>query len=293
MLTDLSRSTNVAQRGRLTLAQTLPPVMLMSLTTALIWPALLHAFDVWSTVDEFSFGFFVLPVVSVLIWCRRRALIESVGRGAPAGLLVVIASLTLYLVGHRLGINALAGVAVSPLLWGMAVYLWGWGAGRVLAFPLGFLVFGLGLFRGLLHSVGFAMQGVTAHGAGELARAVGLTVDRDGLVLRSDQFAFVVAEQCSGMSSLVSLLALALLWTYVARGTLPARLGILLSVGPLVLLANIVRVTLVLLVAEYFGQETAIGFFHGASSLVLFGAALGGLLLVSRVVGCRTPDFLA
>ena len=39
--------------------------------------------------------------------------------------------------------------------------------------------------------------------------------------------------------------------------------------------------------AHWFGQDAALGFFHGASSLVLFGLAVGGLLGVSRLVGCR------
>ncbi|MGH2354749.1 MAG: exosortase/archaeosortase family protein, partial [Chloroflexota bacterium] len=178
------------------------------------------------------------------------------------------------------------------LLWGMAVYLWGWGAGRVLAFPVGFLLFGLGLYRGLLSSVGFALQEVTAQGAALLAQGIGLGIIRDGLVLRSDAFAFIVAEACSGMSSLLSLLALAALWTHLAEGSFGARLLTIASVAPLVILANILRVTLVLLVAAWFGQEAALGFFHGASSLVLFGVALGGLLLVSWRAGCKAPRFV-
>jgi exosortase len=173
------------------------------------------------------------------------------------------------------------------LLLGAAIYLWGWHAGRVLAFPLGFLVFGLGVFRGLLDTVGFAMQGITALGAGTFARIIGLPVTRDGLVLSSDRFAFIVAEPCSGMSSLVSLLALAALWTYVAQGSMTARAAVLLSVAPLAIFANSVRVTTVLVVAQLYGQDAAIGFFHGASSLVVFGLALGGLYVVSRLVGCH------
>jgi hypothetical protein len=57
--------------------------------------------------------------------------------------MVVVLSLASYLLAHRMGINALAGISVSPLLLGMVVYLWGWRAGQVLAFPIGFLAFGL------------------------------------------------------------------------------------------------------------------------------------------------------
>jgi exosortase len=271
------------------LTGTLPPLGALTATLWLIWPALTHALEVWSTTDELSFGILVLPIAGGLAWWRRQALRARIGPGALLGLPIVVCSLLLYLLAQRVGINALAGVAVSPLLWGIIIFLWGWGAGRVLLFPIGFLAFGLGLYRGLLDTVGFAMQGVTAVGATTAARVLGVAVTRDGLVLRSDQFAFIVAEACSGMSSLVSLLALAALWTYVARGSIPARLAVILSVFPLVVFANTARVTLVLLVAAHVGQEAAVGFFHGASSLVLFGVGLGGLLLISRIVGCRIP----
>lgn len=268
------------------LQQGLVPLGVLLATIAVVWPAFAHAIEVWSTTEEFSYGFLIPPVALGVIWFRRHALLSSIGQGSTGGLVIVITSLIVYLAAQRQGVHALAGVAISPLLLGAAIYLWGWQAGRVLAFPLGFLVFGLGVFRGLLDTVGFALQGITALGAGTLAKMIGLPVTRDGLVLSSDRFAFIVAEPCSGMSSLVSLLALAALWTYVARGSMTARAAVLLSVAPLAIFANSVRVTAVLVVAQLYGQDAAIGFFHGASSLVVFGLALGGLFAVSRLVGC-------
>jgi exosortase len=163
----------------------------------------------------------------------------------------------------------------------------------VLAFPVGFLAFALGAHTGALNGVAFALQGATAAGAGALGQVLGLGVVREGLVLRGPAFAFVVAEQCSGMSSLLSLLALASLWGYLAAGALPARFVLVGSVAPLVLVANVARVTLVLVVAAVYGQEAALGFFHEVSSLVLFGIASGGMLLVARRVGCQAPQRVA
>jgi exosortase len=260
---------------------------LLLATVAVVWPAFAHALDVWTTTEEFSYGFLIPPVAALIIWLQRRALHASLGQGARGGLFIVLAALIVYVGAERMGIHALAGIAVSPLLFGASVYLWGWRAGRVLAFPFAFLIFGLGVFRGLLDTVGFALQGITAVGAGTLARLIGLDVVRDGLVLSSDKFAFVVAEPCSGMSSLVSLLALGALWTYAARGSLPRRAAVLGSVIPLAIAANSARVTLVLLVADWFGQDAAIGFFHSFSSLVVFGLALAGLVAFSRLVGCH------
>ena len=68
-------------------------------------------------------------------------------------------------------------------------------------------------------------------------------------------------------------------------------LAILIGVLPLVVIANTARVTLVLFVAAMFGEDAALGFFHGVSSLILFGLALVGLLGLSRIVGCKPPAF--
>jgi exosortase len=261
-------------------------------TLAVVFPAFAHAVDVWTTTEEFSYGFLIPPVSALVIWWRREPLVRSIGRGSTVGLAIAASAIVISILGERIGIHAISGLAVSPLLFGAAVFLWGWRAGGVLAFPIGFLAFGLGVFRGLLDTVGFTLQGITAFGAGTLAPLVGVPVIRDGLVLSSDRFAFIVADTCSGMSSLVSLLALAALWVYAARGSLTGRMAVLLSVVPLTILANSVRVTLVLVVAHWFGQDAALGFFHGASSLVLFGFALGGLLAVSRVLGCKPMSFI-
>jgi len=274
--------------------RTLAPRFALGLAVVVVvWPAFAHAAEVWRTDEEFNYGFLIPPIAAAITWWRRNELYRSIGRGRTPGLAIVVVALAMTLVSRRMGINVLAGVAVSPLFVGIAVYLWGWSAGRVLAFPSGFLVFGLGLYRGLLSSLGFALQDVTAIGSAWLSSTLGLGVAREGLAPYSTSpqspFAFVVAQACSGMSSLLSLLALAALWIYVTRGPLRGRVATMLSVLPLVVVANTARVTLVLFVADWWGQDAAIGFFHGLSSLLLFGVALGGLLVVSRTVGCKLP----
>jgi exosortase len=258
-------------------------------TTWVLWPVFQHAVVVWSTSEEFSFGFLVPPVAALLVWWRRATLQQTARHGSALGLAIAFGALVLYVFAERVEIHALAGLAVAPLLLGMALYLWGWGTARSLAFPVSFLTGSLTLHRGLLSTVGFALQEFTALAAAPLARGFGVPVERSGLVLRSDQFAFIVAEECSGMSALVAMLALALLWVAIAQGPLPARLVVLLSVLPLVALANTLRVALVLLVAAWFGPEAALGFFHGASGLLLFAMIIGALGLVSWRIGCRIP----
>jgi exosortase len=267
-----------------------PWLALAMIGVAVLVPAFAHAIDVWSKTEEFGFGFLILPIVALLVWWRRSAFVGP-AQGSTFGLGIVIPALVVYVIGTRVGVHAVAGLAVIPILWGAVLYLRGPRAARILAFPIAYLAFGLGLYRGLLDSLGFALQGITADLAAIGSRAIGLDVHQSGVVLTSGSFAFVVSQPCSGMSSLVSLLALAALWVYVAGGSALARSAVVLAVLPVVLLANGVRVTLVLAVASMFGVDAAVGFFHGASSFVLFAVAVAGLLVVGRAVGCRAPTF--
>jgi exosortase len=261
-------------------------VLLVALASFLA-PALGHAVELWSTTEEFSYGFLIVPTSAALVylqWARLRAI---AGPGDRLGLAVAAFAALTYVIAERVGVNAVAGLAISPLLFGIALYLWGRRAALAVAFPCAFLAFGFAGYRGLLDTLGFSLQVATAHGAGWLAQLAGLPVVRDGLVLQLPAFGFVVAEACSGMSSLLSLLAISAVWIYFSEARPIARAVVILAVLPIVLLANVMRVALVLGVADRFGPDVATGFFHGASSLVLFGVAVGCLLALSAAVGCR------
>jgi exosortase/archaeosortase family protein len=54
------------------------------------------------------------------------------------------------------------------------------------------------------------------------------------------------------------------------------------------MVANVVRITLLLLVAHYVGIKQATGRFHDWSGIALYAVALGGLLLMRRVLRPKT-----
>jgi len=76
-----------------------------------VWPAFAHAVDVWSSDEEFSYGFLVAPMAIGLAWWRRHELRASMGKGHASGLLLVIGALLLMLASNRTHIHNLAGIA--------------------------------------------------------------------------------------------------------------------------------------------------------------------------------------
>jgi exosortase len=249
-------------------------------------PIFAHAYVVWTTDDEFSFGLFVPPLTGWLIWLRRRALVDAAGPGVTIGLLPLCSGLIVLLAGTRSGVNTLAAASFLPTVLGIILYLRGIRAGRLVAFPIAFFTVSLCLYRGLLGSMGFAMQRLTAYASSGIAGFLGTPVRRSGVDLFVGPFHFVVAESCSGMNSLMALLCLGTLVVGLTRASICRRLILIALILPIVLVANIIRVTLVLLLAPPFGLAVADSALHGTLSALLFLTALALFFVAGSILRC-------
>lgn len=252
----------------------------------LLWPVLSSAVTEWASVDELDFAFLVPPLIAVVLWRRRGALRALVDRGTTAGIVVFGFGLLGYVIALRLEAHSPAALMAGIIVWGGVVYLWGWPLGRALLFPIGLLTCALMLQQTLVAPFAFRLQMFVALAATVVSHMLSLSVTQDGLLLRDRGFAFIVADTCSGMNSLLPLLTLSGVWIYASTTRRIRQSSVVASVLPIVLVTNTVRVVLVLLIADRLGQEAALGFFHGASSLLMFSLALLGLLCVSRMSRC-------
>jgi exosortase len=105
--------------------------------------------------------------------------------------------------------------------------------------------------------------------------ALGYPISSSGVILTIGQFQLMVADACSGLNSMFSLSALGTLFMYVMRRKSLLHNAIMLaSILPIAFAANIVRVTLLVLLTYHFGDEAGQGFLHGAAGMVLMVIAL-------------------
>ncbi|HSS60063.1 MAG TPA: exosortase/archaeosortase family protein [Candidatus Limnocylindrales bacterium] len=248
-------------------------------------PVFGHALDVWGTNQELSFGYFGPPGAAVLIFLRRKELAAAAGDGTWLGVPVLVAGLLTLVAGRAMGVHAIAGLSLLPASLGAAAYLAGLRFARLLAFPILLLTATVSLYYGLLNSVGFWLQQNTAAGAAATANLVGTGVARSGVDLFVGNNHFVVAEVCSGMSSLLALLFLGLIVAAFVTQSWPVRLLLLGSALPIVLLTNILRVTLVLVTAGTTGSNLESGAAHSLLSAGMFLCA--GMLFAMTALGLR------
>ncbi len=257
---------------------------------ALYLPVAVHAAGVWTLDQELSFGFLLPPAAAGLVWLRRRELRASLAAGSGLGLVPLTVGLLLFVAGFRSGVDAIAGASFLPAAIGAAAYLHGLAAARVLLAPAALVSAGLSLFRGLLAPLGFALSELTARCSAALAALGGLPVRRSGVDLFAGDAHFVIAQSCSGMDSLLALLSLGFVVVALAGASLPRRLLLLGLVVPVVLLANVLRVTAVLALSQPFGVAAGEGLPHQALSAAVFLSAGLVLWLACLVLRCQ-PRF--
>ena len=238
----------------------------------------------WSTDDNYSHGFFVLPLALYFAWERREGVARAAVRPSVAGVVLVALSLVVLLAG-RLGAELfLTRVSLIGVLFGAVLFVWGREHLRLLLFPLSFLLLMIPLPAILFNQVAFPLQ-LAASQAGEAAISLaGIPVLREGNVLRLPAQTLEVVEACSGLRSLISLIMLGVVLGYFTDRRTWARVAIAIAAVPIAIVANAIRVAGTGIASEWVSPAAAEGFFHTFSGWLVFVVAFSGLLLVQQVI---------
>lgn len=261
-------------------------LLLAVLLALLAYPAGVWLVRSWLTNPYYTHGFLIPPLTAVLIAGQRRALAAQPRQGgsvlglAAAAALLGVVLWALNWQNCAVVLWALIGLAAALLL-----YLEGWPRLRLLLFPLLFLALAVPL--PLVDRASPWFEAFTARWATGLARLVGIEARQMGGEIALPNTTLVVGAPCSGLRSLVTLITVAVGWIYLVQGRGWAKLILLTAVVPLAALANVLRVGLLLVVAQVWGADAALSYYHDWSSPVLFMTALGLLLLLGRLLQCH------
>ena len=236
--------------------------------------------------DEYAHGPLILAVAAALAWRERARLRELVARGdAGWGAGLAVFGILLWLLGRTQGLMPIEAGSLPLVAAGAAVLAWGGQGLRVLAFPLAFLAFYVPLPGFLLDFATGPLKEMVSSAVAWLLAGFGYVVERSGVVLAVDGRELLVAAACSGLNSIVSLFALALLYAHL-RGASRARTLLLLAATlPIAVATNILRVLALVLVTVHVGPDAAGGWVHQALGLSVFVVALLMLLGLDRLVG--------
>jgi exosortase len=246
------------------------------------------AYD-WSHDDNYSHGWLIVPLSLFFVWQRRDRLRAQPLQPALFGAVLVVFALALLIAGLLGAELFLSRVSIVVLVAGAVLFLLGSQHLRILAFPLAFLLLMIPLPAIIFNQIAFPLQ-LLASRFGEVAiAAAGIPVLREGNVMILANTTLEVAEACSGIRSLVSLLTLGIVYAYFTDQRTWVRVAIALSTIPVAILTNAARVAGTGIAAHYYGPGVAEGFFHTFSGWLVFVCAMGVLMLLQRFVRWVAP----
>jgi len=241
-----------------------------------LWPALAAMADRWSADPRYAHGYFV-PIFSLaLLWMRRTRLDGVKPSKSTWGLAFVGLGATAQLVGgyFRIGTGTLEGFALLPYLCGFALLLGGW---RILdwAWPsIAFLAFMIPLPFRVENALGPPLQFLATTASTYLLQTLGFMAFAEGNVIQLNEARIGVVEACSGLSMLITFVALSTAAALVVRRPLLDRIVLVASSIPVALVANIARITLTGILHDRVGGHAASTFYHDLAGWIMIPFAL-------------------
>ncbi|WP_029897879.1 exosortase A [Desulfohalovibrio reitneri] len=263
----------------------------MTLTTALrrTWPGWVAFFAVlslvyfpvvqgmvedWATDENYSHGFLVPLIAGYLVYRKRDELNQTPVGTAPIGLAVVAGGVGMLVLGWLASEYFTMRSSLVVVLAGASLFLLGRRVTGKLAAPLAYLLLMVPIPYVLYNAAAFPLKLFVTEISVFTLKTMGVVVWQEGNILMFPHITLEVANACSGLRSIMSLLAIGVAYALIFHRSNIQRALLILSTIPLAVITNALRVVGTGILAKYFGEAAAKGFFHEFAGLFVFMTAV-------------------
>lgn len=263
------------------------------LSALLLWAyygTLTGLFYQWWNDPNFSHGFFVPLFAAFIFWQERPRLAALTPQPSWWGLLFLACGLGVLIIGQLGAELFLSRFSLLIVLAGLIVLFLGWNYFRAMLFPWAFLLLMIPIPAIIFNQLTFPLQLLASKVASTILPWMGVPVLREGNVIILPAMALEVAEACSGIRSLISLVTLAIIYGYLMERDIAIRVVLAVASVPIAVAANSLRIVGTGLLVQYWDPQRAEGFFHKFSGWLIFVVSLVMLYLLHRIVRLLRPD---
>ncbi len=251
-------------------------VLLVSYIPTIVWMV-----DRWEAKESYYGHGWLIPIVSLyIVWQRRPLLKRAKISPDVTGLFIVLVSLGAHIAAASLRIYFLSGFSLVTAIWGLILFSFGRQMMKNLIFPVFFLAAMIPLPLVMISNLTVRLKLMVAQVATVILNWIGFHSVRSGSLITMPNSEIEIAAPCSGLRSLISLLTLGLIFAFALKISLFKKIVLFLSSIPIAIVANIIRVLLLAVVNDIYGEKIAMGFFHDCTGFVMFAVAFIGLYFV-------------
>jgi exosortase len=227
-------------------------------------------------------------ITATLIWMKKKEIFNDVRYSFIGGTTVIVfgsaASVAARSAAGWLSENDYLTLTVSALVvtWlGGFLLCYGSTCFKKALFPLLFLVFLIPIPSPLLNRVIAALQRASADVAFVLLKLTGTPVHREGFLFQIPGLDFVVAPECSGIRSGISLFIACNLAGHLLLRSMWRRAALVLTAIPILIFKNAIRIDTLTLLAIHFDKRILTSRLHTEGGIPFF---VVGLLLLYPVL---------
>ncbi len=249
-------------------------LLALMILTGVYWSILPDMVQQWYEDANYSHGFVVPLIAGYFAYERRKELAEALAEPWWPGLLLVVAGLLQLVVGWLGSEFFTMRSSIVVTLCGMTLFLLGKRLFRLMLLPLAYLLFMVPLPYIIYDMIAFPLKLFVTRVSIASLKLMGVVVLREGNIIMLPFTTLEVADACSGIRSLISLLALSVAYAFFLKMGALRRGLLILSAIPIAISANALRVIGTGLLAQYWGAKAAEGFFHEFAGLAVFVVAI-------------------
>ena len=238
----------------------------------------------WYNDPDYSHGFLVPLISGYFVYQRRESLKKILVSPYAPGLFVIISGILLLIIGYKGTELFTMRLSLLVILAGIVFYFLGKEIFRALMLPGFYLVFMIPLPEIIYNAIAFPLKLFVAKYSVLFLQAINVAVYREGNIIMLPNIILEVADACSGIRSLMSLVALSVAISFFVKTSNLKKTIIIFSAVPIAVFANALRVIVTGILAKHWGSAAAEGFFHEFAGMVVFGIAMLMLFIVGIIL---------
>jgi exosortase len=238
-------------------------------------------YHAWSTAAmDCEHGKLIPWVVAVLFWVKRRELAASMAGVWWPGLAVVGLALLIHILGFLAQQPRVSIIALFLGLYGLIGVVWGRRTMWASSFPMVLFAFclPLGIFAEPLtlrmRMISVTLTRMICHGLLD----IGVVQHGTELLDPNGQYHYDVVAACSGIRGLVASLAVAMVVAMLSMRLVWKRALLLLATFPLAICGNLLRLTVVVLIGQAYGQAEGVWVHDWFGYVTYLAVNIGALL---------------
>ena len=240
----------------------------------------------WQTEQE-GHGPLIIAAAMYLVWASRSRLRELEVAPAPfVGWALLLFGLAMLFLSRTQDLITMEVLSELPVVAGCILLLAGWKVLKILAFPIGFLIFSVPAPGWMVDGATVPLKVFISDLVTKVLYAADYPIAQNGVVIMIGPYQLLMKDACAGMNSIFALSAIGMFYIYAFRWESKVRALILLAtIIPITIVANFIRVIALVLIAYYGGVELIDGVLHDLTGIALFVIALTLVFICDGLLG--------